>query len=90
MFLWKYWSDQGEAQAVDENSTMVETLLLSSLPRVDLGNSGIDWRINPHTRHNENMRSFDTEGTGKVIDFYLKYGIRTANLNDIYGHNLYE
>ncbi len=59
-------SDQGEAQAVDENSSVVETLLLSSLPRIDLGNLGIGWRSNPHTRHNEKMRSFDTEGTTKI------------------------
>ena len=70
MFLWKHWSDQGEDKAVDENSTMVKTLLLSSLSIIDLGNSRIDWWINLHTRNNENMRSFDTEGP-EESDWFL-------------------
>ena len=41
MFLRKHRTDQSEAQAVDENSSVVETLLLSSLSRIDLGNLGI-------------------------------------------------
>ena len=49
MSMWKYRSDQGGAQAVDENSSVVTALLLSSLSRIDLGNLGIGWRRNPHT-----------------------------------------
>jgi hypothetical protein len=41
MFLWKHRSKQDGAQAVDENSPVVETLLLSSLSKIDLDNLGI-------------------------------------------------
>ena len=41
MLLREHRSDQSEAQEVDENSPLGETLLLSSLQRIDLGSFGI-------------------------------------------------
>jgi hypothetical protein len=79
MSMWKYRSDQGGAQAVDENSSVVTALLLSSLSRIDLGNLVIGWRRNPHTRHNENMRSFYTEGTTNIrVQIYAKGSVLTC------------
>ena len=39
--MWGHRIDQVEAQGMDEDGLLVETLLLSSLPKIDLGNFGI-------------------------------------------------
>ena len=40
--MWKQRLDQVEAQGMDENSSQIETLFLSSLQKFNLGNQVIE------------------------------------------------
>ncbi len=40
--MWGHRADQVEAHGVDENDPLVETLFLSSLQKIGLGNLGVE------------------------------------------------
>ena len=40
--MWRHRIDQVEAQGMDENSPLVETLFLSSLQKIGLGNLEVE------------------------------------------------
>ena len=40
--MWRHRIDQVEAQGMDENGSLVETLFLSSLQKIGLDNLGVE------------------------------------------------